>query len=175
MEEHNQSNASPDYTGERSASAEGVSKGPSLLDKILATGLGSGLSPAAPGTAGSVVGLIIYFIPGFEKLYIILPAILIFLVWGTFSADKMEKLYGHDPSRVVIDEIVAVWISLTFLPKRLILVALGFFLFRMLDIFKPFPASYFDRRSGGISIMMDDVVCGIYTNLALHLYMYLGR
>lgn len=144
-----------------------------FLDKLVSTGLGSGRSPVAPGTAGTVVGLLIYFIPGFEKFYVIVPAILVFFVWGTYAADRMEKVYGHDPSRVVIDEIVAMWISLVFLPKRLILVAIGFFIFRMLDIFKPYPASYFDKKNGGIYIMLDDVVCGVYTNVILQLYLHL--
>ncbi len=144
-----------------------------FLDKLVSTGLGSGLSPVAPGTAGTVVGLLIYFIHGFEKFYVIVPAILIFFVWGTYAAGRMEKVYGHDPSRVVIDEIVAMWISLVFLPKQLILLAIGFFIFRMLDIFKPYPASYFDKKNGGIYIMLDDVVCGVYTNVILQLYLHL--
>ncbi len=143
-----------------------------FLDKLVSTGLGSGLSPVAPGTAGTVVGLLIYFIHGFEKFYVIVPAILIFFVWGTYAAGRMEKVYGHDPSRVVIDEIVAMWISLVFLPKQLILAAIGFFIFRMLDIFKPYPASYFDKKNGGIYIMLDDVVCGVYTNVILQLYLH---
>jgi len=143
-----------------------------FLDKLVSTGLGSGLSPVAPGTAGTVVGLLIYFIHGFEKFYVIVPAILVFFVWGTYAAGRMEKVYGHDPSRVVIDEIVAMWISLVFLPKQLILAAIGFFIFRMLDIFKPYPASYFDKKNGGIYIMLDDVVCGVYTNVILQLYLH---
>ncbi len=154
-----------------------VSGGPrgrvSFLDKLISTGLGSGLSPVAPGTAGTVVGLLIYLIPGFEKIYVIVPAIVVFFAWGTYTSDKMEKIYGHDPSRVVIDEIVAMWISLVFLPKRFFLAAFGFFIFRMLDIFKPYPASYFDKKNGGIYIMLDDVVCGVYTNVILQLYLHL--
>jgi phosphatidylglycerophosphatase A len=99
----------------------------------------------------------------------------VFFSWGTSSAARMETSYVHDPSRVVIDEIVALWISVLFLPKRLILAVMAFLLFRMLDIFKPFPANYFDRRNGGFSIMMDDVVCGVYTNIILQLYLYFGR
>ncbi|MCL5267840.1 MAG: phosphatidylglycerophosphatase A [Bacteroidetes bacterium] len=145
----------------------------SFLDKLISTGIGSGLSPVAPGTAGSVVGLLFYSIDGFEKFYVILPAIVVFFVWGSYTAGKMEKVYGHDPSRVVIDEIVGIWITLAFLPKRFLLVAMGFLLFRILDIFKPFPASYFDKRNGGMSIMLDDVVCGIYANVALQLYLHI--
>ena len=145
----------------------------SFLDKLISTGLGSGLSPIAPGTAGSVVGLLFYGVDGFEKPYIIIPAIMVFFAWGSYAAGKMEKAYGHDPSRVVIDEIVGMWISLLFLPKRMLLVAIGFLVFRFLDIFKPFPASYFDKRNGGLSIMLDDAVCGIYANVLIQLYLYI--
>lgn len=146
-----------------------------ILNKLIATGLGSGLSPVAPGTVGSVLGLLVYLIAGFEKIYVIGPTIVIFFFWGTFAAGRMEKAYGHDPSRVVIDEIVAMWISLVFLPKRFFLMVLAFFIFRMLDILKPFPASYIDKKNGGLAIMLDDVVCGVYTNIIIHVYLYLGQ
>ena len=122
-----------------------------------------------------MLALLIYFIPGFHNTFVMLPAIILFFAAGTQAADRMEKAYGHDPSRVVIDEIVAVWISLLFLPQRLLLALMAFVIFRLLDIFKPFPANYFDRRDRGISIMMDDVVCGVYTNILLQLYLYFGK
>lgn len=146
--------------------------GATFLDKLITTGLGSGLSPVAPGTVGSVVGLVVYFIPGFEKLSVILPAIAVFFIWGGFAAGRMEREYGHDPGRVVIDEIVGLWVSLAFVPKTLFLTAIAFLVFRMLDIFKPFPADYFDKKTGGFSIMLDDVVCGAFTNIVLQIYLY---
>jgi len=142
---------------------------PNLLDKAISTGLGSGFSPIAPGTAGSLIGAAVYLIPGFEKYYVIVPAIILFFFWGSRAAGKMERAYGHDPSRVVIDEIVGMWISLLLLPRTLVVTALSFVVFRVLDIVKPFPANYFDRKSGGTSIMLDDVVCGIYTNVLMQL------
>lgn len=148
---------------------------PNFLDKLISTGLGTGLSPVAPGTVGSILALLVYSIPGFERLVVMIPMIAIFFTWGTYSADRMEVVYGHDPSRVVIDEIVAVWISLLFLPKRLVLAIMAFLVFRVLDIIKPWPANLIDRRDRGISIMMDDVVCGVYANLLFQLYLYLGR
>ncbi len=162
MDEHNQGEIPKESTPQK----------PTLLDKLITTGFGSGLSPAAPGTIGSLIGLLIYFIPGFEKIYIIVPAIVVFFAWGTYSSGKMEKEYGHDPSRVVIDEIVAMWVSLVFIPKRLFLIAIAFMIFRMLDIFKPFPANYFDKKTGGLWIMLDDFVCGVFTNIALQIYLY---
>lgn len=175
MEEHNRSESVTGESEEGSAPRVAADGRPGFLDKLISTGLGTGLSPFAPGTAGSLLALIIYFIPGFHNTFIMLPAIILFFAWGTLAADRMEKAYGHDPSRVVIDEIVAVWISLLFLPQRLILALMAFVIFRALDIFKPFPANYFDKRDRGISIMMDDVVCGVYTNILLQLYLYFGK
>jgi len=152
-------------------SSEPIDK-PNFLDKLLATGFGGGLSPVAPGTIGSVIGLIVYFIPGFEKIYVIFPAIIIFFLWGSYAAGKMEKVYGHDPSRVVIDEIVGIWISLVLVPKKLFLIAIGFLIFRMLDIFKPFPSNYFDKKTGGFAIMLDDAIAGIYANILVQAYLY---
>lgn len=137
--------------------------------ELIATGLGTGLSPVAPGTAGSLLAIMIYLIPGFQKGQIIVPTILIFFTCGSYTAGRLEKTYGHDPSRVVIDEVVAMWISLMFLPKELPFIVAAFISFRFLDIIKPFPANYFDRKRGGINIMLDDVICGIYTNLMLQI------
>lgn len=175
MEELNPNDSSSEAAQEETTGDSHTPPGPTLLDKLISTGLGTGLSPVAPGTVGSLLALIIYSIPGFEKPYVIIPATILFFVWGTYAADRMERAYGHDPSRVVIDEIVGVWLSLVFLPKRLLLALMAFVIFRMLDIFKPFPASYFDKRDRGISIMMDDLVCGVYVNIILQLYVHLGR
>ncbi len=150
---------------EQSPSKPGIS----FVDNLISTGLGSGLSPIAPGTFGTLLGLIVYFIPGFDRLYVILPAIVVFFFWGSYSAGRAERVYGHDPSRVVIDEVVAMWISLLFLPKRLFVAAIAFLIFRLLDIFKPYPANYFDKNNGGLMIMLDDVVCAVYTNVILHI------
>ncbi|MGC8594976.1 MAG: phosphatidylglycerophosphatase A family protein [Candidatus Kryptoniota bacterium] len=141
----------------------------SFFDELVATGLGAGLSPIAPGTAGSLLALIIYMIPGFEKIEIIVPAIFIFFIGGSYTAGHLERVYGHDPSRVVIDEVVAMWISLLILPKKFCFIMAAFVIFRLLDIVKPFPANYFDRKKGGVNIMLDDVICGVYTNLVLQI------
>jgi phosphatidylglycerophosphatase A len=81
----------------------------------------------------------------------------------------MEIFYGHDPSTVTIDEVLGMWVSLLFLPKTLLLAVGAFIIFRLLDIVKPWPARFFDRKQGGWNIMLDDVVAGIYTNLVLQL------
>jgi phosphatidylglycerophosphatase A len=142
---------------------------PSFLVKAFASGLFSGYSPIASGTVGSLVGLAFYFIPGFEQPYYIMTASVVVFLAGIKAADIMEIRYGHDPAEVTIDEVLGMWFSLLLLPKSLVVAAIGFFIFRILDILKPFPAKKFDEAKGGFGIMMDDVVVAFYTNLILQI------
>ena len=140
-----------------------------FLTKAFASGLFSGFSPVASGTVGSAVGLAVYSIPGVESPTVLLPLSLLVLALGIRASSAMEKVYGHDPGEVTIDEVLGMWISLLFLPKTILVAALAFFIFRVLDIVKPFPARRFDDIRGGSGIMFDDVVSAIYTNLLLQL------
>ena len=144
-----------------------------FFTKAFASGLFSGFSPIASGTVGSAVGLVFYAIPGFEQWYVLLPASLVILALGIRASDAMEKVYGHDPGEVTIDEVLGMWISLLFLPKTILIAVLAFFIFRILDIVKPYPARRFDNLHGGAGVMLDDVVSAIYTNLLLQLALYL--
>jgi phosphatidylglycerophosphatase A len=135
---------------------------------LIATGLGSGYSPVIPGTAGSLLALLlIYFIPLDDIIW--LAVVIIFFVIGLWSSNVVEKETEKDPKIVVIDEIVGQWIALLFLPKILWIYLAGFILFRLLDILKPFPIMEMEEFEGGTGIMLDDVVAGIYTNVALNL------
>ncbi len=144
-------------------------KEPSVLIKAFASGLFSGYSPVASGTVGSLVGLAIYFIPGFEQPYYIMPACVVVFLAGIKASDIMEAKYGHDPAEVTIDEVLGMWFTLFLLPKSIVIAVTGFFVFRILDILKPFPARKFDEAHGGFGIMMDDVVSAFYSNLILQL------
>lgn len=140
-----------------------------FLTKLIATGFYSGYSPIAPGTAGSLAGLALYLIPGFEgPLAFPLLIILIFAI-GVFSAAALERLVGEDPPVVVIDEIVGMWVSLLLLPKTLPVIAAAFLLFRFYDIVKPPPARQLERLRNGWGIMLDDVAAGLYANLTVRL------
>lgn len=134
-----------------------------FFEKFLGSGFYTGYLPFITGTFGSIAGLIIYWIPGFEKAYIIIPAIIIFFGYGVFVGTKFEKLYGKDPSECTIDEVVGMWLSLLFLPKTITISIISFVIWRVLDIIKPFPARKLEGLNGGLGIMIDDVVCGIYT------------
>jgi phosphatidylglycerophosphatase A len=133
-----------------------------LFTTIVATGFGTGYVPLAPGTAGSLLGaLIIYFfIPTSSALLPFL--ILLFFVVGVYSGTAMEKIHGHDPSLVVIDEIVGMGISLLYVPRIWWLFLIAFVLFRLFDIVKPPPVNAIQKLPGGWGIMLDDVLAGIY-------------
>ncbi len=145
----------------------------SILSKIIATGFFSGYMPVAPGTAGSLVAVLIYwfFINSNLHLSIIL---FIFFIFGILTSAELEKRDGHDPSIVVVDEMVGMWISLLFVEKKFLTVLISFLAFRAMDVIKPPPAKKFDNMKGGFGIIMDDVVAGIYANIitqVLHLFL----
>jgi phosphatidylglycerophosphatase A len=142
----------------------------SVLATVLATGFGSGYSPVAPGTAGSIVGLLLFWPLARLDSWLQLAATLALFPAGVLASSRVaRRVADKDPGIVVVDEIVGMWISLLFLPFNLASAALGFLLFRAMDIVKPYPARDLERLRGGWGIMADDVMAGIYANLLLRL------
>ena len=141
-----------------------------FINKLLGSGFYTGYVPVASGTFGSLAGLAIYYIPGFENPAIIIPAIILFSLYGLYVGTEFEKVYGKDPSECTIDEVVGMWISLLFLPKILWVSVLVFLVWRLFDIVKPFPARGLEKLEGGLGIMIDDIVSSIYVLLLLHLF-----
>ncbi len=141
------------------------------LIMALATGFYVGMIPKAPGTWGSLAA----FLPWFFIKDLSLPAYLTVLVTvfilGFFVSGSAEKILDRpDAGPIVIDEILGMFITLTLAPPHPAAWILGFILFRIFDIFKPFPVSWFDQRvHGGIGIMMDDVIAGLYALASLQL------
>ena len=144
-----------------------------FFEKIIGSGFYSGYSPVASGTVGSVVAILIYLIPGFEQIMVIIPVIMILLSYGIYVGSKFETVYGKDPSQCTVDEFVGTWISLIALPKILWIIVAAFLIWRILDIIKPPPARSLEKLKGGLGIMVDDVVSGIYTLIIMHLVVYL--
>lgn len=142
------------------------------FERLVGSGFYTGYIPVASGTFGSAAAIIIYLIPGFEKLEIIIPAIVILFGYGLFVASKFEKVYGKDPSQCTVDEIVGTWIALTALPKSFLIILTSFLIWRALDIIKPFPARTSEKLSGGLGIMIDDVISGFYSLIIVHLIVY---
>ena len=138
---------------------------------IFATGLGMGYMPLAPGTAGSLLALVIYwFFP--LQTYFWIAICILFTVTAIRVLDYVESEHGKDPGLVVIDEVVGQWIALIFLPHTIKIFLVSFFLFRILDIINPFPAGRSQQLSGGIGIMIDDIIAGIYTNVIIQIYLF---
>lgn len=150
-----------------------VNKNIPFVARIFATGLFTGYSPIAPGTAGSALGLAIYLISGVGDTHFFIPLIIINFIIGVITSSILEKSLGNDPSVVVIDEIVGMWISLLFLPSNLVIIISAFLLFRIFDIVKPFPCRRAEKLKLGWGIMLDDVVAGIYANLLLQIAVFI--
>ena len=128
-----------------------------------------GYFPVAPGTAGSLAALVLFAvikwigIPAVE-----LSAIVAVFAIGVWAAHGTESaLARKDPGVVVIDEVLGMLITLALLPLSLAGIALGFLLFRALDVIKPYPAAQLEHLHGGLGIMADDAVAGLYAHLAL--------
>ena len=137
---------------------------------FIATGAYSGYLPKAPGTWGSLVGILLWTL----GLYKLPPAAYAgmlagILLIGTAAAGAAEKIVDRgDPGLVVIDEILGQLIALALVPWHPLTALMGFALFRFFDILKPFPASWLDQHiHGGLGIMLDDVMAGIYAFLVL--------
>lgn len=128
-----------------------------------------GFFPIAPGTAGSLAALVLYAfvrwvgLPAFD-----LAMVVAVLAVGVWSASLTERaLDQKDPGPIVIDEVLGMLITLLWLPLSLGGVVAGFLLFRIFDIVKPYPAARMESLKGGMGVMLDDVVAGVYGHLAL--------
>jgi len=143
---------------------------------FLATGFYVGNIPPAPGTLGSLIGLPLCFLLAGIRLppAIILAVLFIgFAVWIAHAAEKLLK--QKDPGCIVIDEVAGMVVTLIGLPFNLTTAGSGFIIFRILDILKPFPIRTLDKRlPGGIGIVADDVVAGIFANIILRILLYIS-
>ena len=142
------------------------------LGKFIGLGLGSGLSPVAPGTAGSLAAVVIYYlvalVAGGATPYILAVLILVGAPLGIWATGLLVTDAAPDPGRAVWDEFVGMWITCLFLPATIPWLAAAFFTFRVFDIFKPWPANRLESWRGGWGIMADDVVAGLYGAVLLN-------
>jgi phosphatidylglycerophosphatase A len=144
--------------------------------KIIAAGLGSGYCPVAPGTAGAALATILWwilsvFLSSGSLVLATALLIVVFTALGVWSSGVVETVWGKDPSKVVVDEMVGVWIPLLAVNNEngyyLYYMLLAFVLFRLFDIFKPLGIRKMENIPGGWGIMLDDMVAGIYSLLIL--------
>ncbi len=145
------------------------------LIKLLATGFGAGLAPVAPGTIGTLVGvgicLICWPLPWLLRLLIVIAL----SGFSIYLAGLAEKIYKRkDDQRIVIDEIVG--FQVTMLPVTItgLHLLVGFVLFRIFDILKPFPLRDLQKMPGGLGIVLDDVAAGIYSGILMLLLVFFG-
>ncbi len=128
-----------------------------------------GRAPIAPGTFGSAAGLVVHLIArrtgGAIGEVVLIPMLFALGIW---AATRVSEAVGRsDPGVVVIDEVVGMLVTLALLPVSYTGLLVGFLLFRLFDIVKPFPAAQSERLPGGIGIMTDDVIAGVYAHLVL--------
>jgi len=143
-----------------------MSSAKSAAARWIATAFGSGYSPVAPGTAGSLVGLLLFWpLAGLSWPVQAAACVAVFLV-GTMAAGRVARDVGQeDPGLVVVDEVMGMWVTLVGLPFSPLTAVAGFLLFRVMDIFKPWPARSLEDLPGGLGIMADDAAAGVYANL----------
>lgn len=140
-----------------------------LLPTIIGTGFGSGFWPWGAGTAGALTGMLIWYALSFMLnstllFAVTLSCIVVFTIAGTWAVRRLSPFWGSDPQKVVIDEMVGVWVPLLAVPASDIWLALAsFVLFRLFDILKPLGIRTLDRRKGAFYVMADDILAGVYS------------
>jgi phosphatidylglycerophosphatase A len=145
-----------------------------FLNRSIATGFGVGYLPLAPGTWGSLLAVVLAILlhqlvnPYHVVVHLICTVLLFPLAWVTSGRVAQEDSV-QDPDIVVIDEIFGQFFCLLWIPVVSFYWILGFALFRLFDIWKPFPAKQSERLPGGLGIVMDDLVAGFYAGLILWL------
>jgi phosphatidylglycerophosphatase A len=137
---------------------------------LLATVGGAGYFPIAPGTVGSAVGVVIYWFTRTWPLSWQVGLLAVVTITGTWAATLAAQHFGReDPGHVVIDEVAGQLVTFLLCGVGPAGAAIGFFAFRLFDILKPWPANRFERLPGGIGIMADDLMAGVYANLVLQI------
>lgn len=137
-----------------------------------------GYAPVAPGTIGSIAGLAVYFALRSTGAGPLADALVIAVLFGlgVWSGTHAERYFGGtDPGPGVIDEVVGMLITLFLIPPTAAMIVLGFFVFRALDVLKPYPANRLERLHGGLGMMADDAMSAVYSNLVLQGLVWVQR
>jgi len=162
--------------------------------RCIATGFFAGTIPWASGTFGTFVGLLICLLPGMHASAVLLPLIILMFFVGVYAAGAVAQAEGGrltrgaaaakavfqpgphahpDPSIVVIDEIVGIWITLLGMPHSVTAFVFCFAAFRIFDVLKPEPARWVEQLPGGWGIMLDDVAAALYANITVRILLLL--
>jgi phosphatidylglycerophosphatase A len=145
------------------------------LAVFLATVAYCGYFPIAPGTVGSAAGLVVYLLVWWTHSPLVeVGLIVVTFAIGTWAATHAERYFGAiDPGPVVIDEVLGMLVTLAFIPVGVSGALVGFFLFRVFDVIKPYPANRLEKYHGGFGIMADDFAAGVYANICLRIVIWL--
>jgi phosphatidylglycerophosphatase A len=145
------------------------------LTLLLATGCYTGYVPKAPGTAGSLLGVLIAWALTEAPPPLYAAVIVAGLPAGIWVAQRAEGRFGHDGRQIVIDEILGMLLTLAWLPPGWLTFGLGFVLFRIMDVIKLFPANRAQKLRGGLGVVADDVVAAVYAHfLVRYILLLLG-
>ncbi len=144
--------------------------------RVLATGFGTGLSPFAPGTMGTLAGVLICLasspLPWLFRLFFVVAISAV----SIYVAGEAEKLYGNtDDQRIVIDEIAGYQVAMLPVAVTGLHLLTAFVLFRIFDIWKPFPLKHFQKFPGGWGVVADDLGAGVYTGILILILVFLTR
>lgn len=140
---------------------------------MISSGLYLGYLPKAPGTFGSLLGVLIYLLLREFRIVYIIVVTLLFVI-GFLISKKAEDIFGKkDSPKIVIDEIAALCFVYLFIKPTLLMISLGFVLFRIFDILKPFPIKRVQEMPGSLGIMLDDIAAGIYVIIILAVSQYI--
>ena len=142
---------------------------------FLSLGFGSGLSPFAPGTAGTLAAIPLFWLLAPLSVWIYLLVVAVLFIVGVYLCQvTTDRLGSHDHSAIVWDEVVGYLLTMTAVPFDWRWVVAGFFLFRLFDVWKPWPVRALDRSvGGGLGIMLDDIGAAVYAALSLHAILYI--
>ena len=144
-----------------------------LFGLAIATVFGVGYAPVAPGTFGSAAGLIAWWLLRPASTAVQAAAIVVIFIVGSWAGSVAERHFGRsDPGQVVIDEVMGMLITLFLNPVGWVGALAGFFLFRLFDVIKPYPANRLEKLHGGIGVMADDAMAAVYANLVLRAGLY---
>lgn len=143
-----------------------------LFSLAIATVFGVGYVPVAPGTFGSAAGLIVWWLlPASTTVHA--AAIVIMFIAGSWAGSVAERHFARsDPGQVVIDEVMGMLITLFLNPVGWAGALGAFFLFRIFDVIKPYPANRLEKLHGGVGVMADDAMAAVYANLVLRVALY---
>jgi phosphatidylglycerophosphatase A len=145
-----------------------------FLVKFTASGLGTGYAPIFPGTWGTIPGVVIAWLLFGYGWPVQVGLTVPMLVLGVWAASAAEDYYGHDGKKIVIDEVAGIMIAYLFVPHIWQYYLVGFVIFRILDIAKPFPAARWESLPRGWGVMADDFAVAVYTNIILQIMVLFG-